>query len=94
MTMSKTPSANKDSIYTEETSSDAECPRITPDRRDHDRRLSKPQLLSCNTIRSLRRLDDNAPLILRISCRRLNARRNSKPKPFSLLEADNLRKNN
>jgi len=94
MTMSKTPSANNDATYTEEAGSDAECPRIAPNRRDHDRRLSKPQLLSCNTIRSLRRLDENAPLLLRISCRRQNARRNSKPKPFSLLEADNLRKNN
>jgi len=92
--MRNTPSANKDSTYTEEASSDAEYPRTTPNRRDHDRRLSKPQLLSSNTIRSLRRLDDNAPLLLRISCRRQNARRNSKPKPFSLLEADNFRKNN
>jgi len=94
MTMSKAPSANKGSIYTEEAGSDAKCPRTTPDRRDHDRRLSKPQLLSSNTIRSLRQLDDNTPLILRISCRRQNTRRDSKPKPFSLLEADNLRKNN
>lgn len=94
MTIRNASSANKDSTYTEEASSDAVYSRIAPNRRDHDRRLSKPQLLRSNTIRSLRRLDDNAPLLLRISCRRKNARRNSKPKPFSVLEADNLRKNN
>jgi len=89
--MSKIPSKNKDSIYNEE--SNTAAPRISPDRREYDRRDSKPQLLSCNTIRSLRKLDNHTPLILRITCRRQDARRNSKPKPFSLLEADSLRKN-
>jgi len=94
MTISKTPSANDDTIYDVETSHDVEHPRITPDRRLHDRRVSKPQLLNCNKIRSLRKLDDNAPLILRTDCRRQDARRNSNPKPFSLLEADSLRNKN
>jgi hypothetical protein len=94
MTVSKTPSANDDTIYTVETSHDAEHPRINPDRRLHDRRASRPQLLSYKKIRSLRKLDGNAPLILRSDCRRQDTRRNSSPKPFSLLETDKLRNKN
>lgn len=88
--------SNSNSLKKTPTSSNAtdESPQTSVERRSYVRRNSKPEMLSTDEIRALRKLDENEQITYRRDNRRENTRQSSRPKPFISLETEALRKKN